>query len=169
MVRNPWDRIRSAYETVVRTGDVRLADPAPVPRALTQERHGVSFAEFVQYVERHPTESIHWMPYADRCFSAATGPTPHFHYDSVIRREDGGLVDTLRAVFEKAGISADVSKFPLPRHAPHTYGQQVIEERRQYYRNATRTEGAAAFADLVAAVGRIYAQDVAAHGYTFGG
>ena len=81
IVRNSWDRIRSAYEDKIVTGKIRPRD-GPTGRLMT-------FVEFILYVENHPHHNRHWMSFAERCSTSSNVEgKAKFHYDYIVRMEE---------------------------------------------------------------------------------
>ena len=81
IVRNPWDRIRSAYENKIVTGKIRPQD-GQTDRLMT-------FVEFILHVESHPHHNVHWMSFAERCSTSSNVEgMAKFHYDYIVRLEE---------------------------------------------------------------------------------
>ena len=95
IVRNPWDRIRSAYEGKIVTGKIRPRD-GPTGRLMT-------FVEFILYVENHPHHDVHWMSFAERCSTSSNVEgKAKFHYDYIVRMEE--FDNDLEKVFAHANL-----------------------------------------------------------------
>mmetsp|Transcript_52461 Transcript_52461/g.52826 ORF Transcript_52461/g.52826 Transcript_52461/m.52826 type:complete len:90 (+) Transcript_52461:179-448(+) len=58
VVRNPWDRLRSAYVDKISSGKL-------MPKHMQADKMNriVTFTEFVAYVEEYPDENLHWLLY----------------------------------------------------------------------------------------------------------
>ena len=91
MVRNPYDRLRSAYVDKILSGEI-------IPKEDHVEYHfgngtfpkdHMSFSEFVSYVEKNPLKDVHWIPMSYRCIRGT------FQYDHILKLEDGDLPQRL--------------------------------------------------------------------------
>ena len=157
-VRNPWDRIRSTYEDRIATARTRLRhsdDPDKI----------VNFAEFLSYVEQYPRGDAHWVSFSQRCSTSPDSDGRVFKYDHVIRFEDG-LQEGLQTVFEDANLTLPELKSLYRNATKHT-----LQDRIEYYRASAATATTAtknvSVEDLIAAVGRIYKDDIRQFGYSF--
>jgi len=150
IVRNPWDRIRSAYDGKIKTGKMRPKD-GPTGRKMT-------FLEFIFYVESHPHENIHWMSYADRCLTSPNLKGRRmFHYDHIVRLED--FDNGLRKVFSLAGLQYQSNE------KKNSNNDTSTRTREDYYREMTSNRSEYDLA--IAKVGTIYRDDVLEFGYSF--
>ena len=148
VVRNPWDRIRSAYEGKISSGQIK-------PRHSPKDRH-LSFFEFVLYIEKYPEEDVHWMSYVKRCYTSPNRDGHMFHYDHIVRLED--FDNGLREVFADAGLEY-LSQAKSNQHS------NTSLSRMDYYLKATPNQ--TEFEIAVATIGRVYRDDVLEFGYSF--
>jgi hypothetical protein len=149
VVRNPWDRLRSCYTERIATRKIR-----PVPGRKTP----LTFAEFVEHVEKHPNQDIHWQAHSSRCRPRA------FRYDHVLRLEDG-LFEQVVDLFGRYGLP-----FPgavTPRKVRGDASGAAARDRalREFYAGAATP--AVSVEALVERVGKIYDRDMRSHGYSF--
>eukprot|EP00563_Minutocellus_polymorphus_P000346 CAMPEP_0181029610 /NCGR_PEP_ID=MMETSP1070-20121207/5286_1 /TAXON_ID=265543 /ORGANISM="Minutocellus polymorphus, Strain NH13" /LENGTH=254 /DNA_ID=CAMNT_0023106923 /DNA_START=728 /DNA_END=1492 /DNA_ORIENTATION=- len=150
IVRNPWDRIRSAYVNKIATGRIRPKD-GPTGRHM-------SFLEFIDYVGQHPHANVHWMSYAERC---STSPNlegrPMFHYDYIVRMED--FNKGLEKVFANAGLKYQ------PNENKNSISPESYRKRADYFRELTANRSE--YDSAIVKVGNIYRDDVVQFGYSF--
>mmetsp|Transcript_38555 Transcript_38555/g.81099 ORF Transcript_38555/g.81099 Transcript_38555/m.81099 type:complete len:342 (-) Transcript_38555:194-1219(-) len=155
VVRNPWDRIRSAYidgKTKHKFDHTGLGNG------------DYGFAEFVKYVERNPHGNIHWTPVNDRCKTGGgLDKTDVFQYDYIIKLEDGDLATRLEGIFEEAGVTLPYGVEKEIKNQRKPPGAPTLAD---YYREAAAL-GNTTMEELVESVGRTYADDIRAFGYTF--
>ena len=149
-MRNPWDRIRSAYEGKIKTGKIRPKD-GPTDRLMT-------FMEFILYIENHSHDDVHWMSYAERC---STSPNLEgrrkFHYDYIVRMED--FDKDLKKVFAHANMEYH------PYYKKNSYSSALPRTRTAYYRELTTNRSEYELA--VVKVGKIYEDDIVQFSYSF--
>jgi len=161
VVRNPWDRLRSAYATKVRTMRIQLLDGFPErSHTETTPDNVPTFVQFADYVADHPDEDAYWQPHSRRCLAGPDTAGHAFHYDHVVKIEDG-LFSQLRAVFALYGVP-----FPEAPEAANTEPDDPGDRLVAFYRQAA-AEGNVSTGELVERVGRIYEFDVQHHGYVF--
>jgi hypothetical protein len=164
-VRNPWDRVYSAWKG---------------KRHTIASIKGMSFPQFVRYIAKHPTQNIHWEPYSARCF------LPGITYDYVGKLEnqtypfndqihdiyskihfvnaEKGAVKTMnvrKANAAKGGVSTGKT-ISLDRIRERV---QRMKTRRAAY---LEIKGLRSPMELVESVARTYATDIKRFGYSFG-
>ncbi|KAL9178795.1 hypothetical protein ACHAXT_003926 [Thalassiosira profunda] len=152
IVRNPWDRLRSAYVDKI----------APNP-SKHEDKDGpiTTFARFVAHAEKHRNSNMHWRLISERCWA---GAEDGFQYDYILRLEDGDLNEKLREIFDRAGIElpAGIGKEVKNQKSTNHTSQALIDFYRKEAASANMTMEA-----LVAQVGRIYKADIEPFGYSF--
>lgn len=157
-VRNPWDRLASAYRSKIERGDKVRDRQALAVQARIRERYGlrrgrpISFGHFVRWVVQQNASAMntHWMPHSVRCSPL------HTPYDYIGRfetlQEDIALVlDTLLGW--SPGLLPD-AHWSSSRTAANRTAQLL-----QYYDSP----------ELVELVARKYRDDIVPFGYTFPG
>ena len=174
VVRNPWDRMRSGYMGKIITNAI------PVYKGRTNKIiPDPSFLDFVRYVEKYPLRNIHWKPFTELC-----QPTPDehgrvFHYDHVIRLEDG-LFRGFARVLEHAGMELLPKRHGMEGElAADNFsitgkGGKVMRDKPAYsynsmvefYREAA-SAGNVTMKQLIDRVYRIYRKDVDNWEYSF--
>ena len=150
IVRNPWDRIRSAYEDKIKTGKIRPKD-GPADGIMT-------FMQFILYVEKHPHDNVHWMSYGERC---STSPNleghKKFHYDYIVRLEN--FDKDLEKVFAQAN-----QKYH-PGEKKNSHSAFITRTRADIYRELTANKSEYDLA--IAKVGKLFRDDIVQFGYSF--
>eukprot|EP00581_Thalassiosira_minuscula_P028098 CAMPEP_0183750492 /NCGR_PEP_ID=MMETSP0739-20130205/1137_1 /TAXON_ID=385413 /ORGANISM="Thalassiosira miniscula, Strain CCMP1093" /LENGTH=323 /DNA_ID=CAMNT_0025986547 /DNA_START=46 /DNA_END=1017 /DNA_ORIENTATION=- len=155
VVRNPWDRIRSAYVS-----------------GKEQNKYGKTnvdissntFSDFVKYVERHPHENIHWKPVSKHCKTGGgQNNTDVFLYDHIIKLEDGDLTTRLEEIFEEAGIDLPNGIEKGHKNQNKTSGASSLAD---FYRQEAKL-GNTTMKELIESVARTYADDIRTFGYSF--
>lgn len=159
IVRNPYERLKSAYISKLLTGKIKLRDGKFRPIK--------TFAKFVQYVAHHPTGNIHWSPVSSRCLTASStnkDGANFFHYDYIVKIEDD-IPQKLEEIFHRAGIilPAGIEKMPMNQNENKEYEPSGTIN---FYREAA-VEGNVTMEELVASVGQIYSDDIETFGYSF--
>ena len=154
VIRNPWDRIRSAYENKITSGSI--------------QRHGVhSFVNFVRHIHRYRNNITmmdnHWEPYNRRCY---TSPSDHnkqyFEYTHIFRMEDNFMKD-IHALFTEAGNPLEATQnLNVARNVSHSLGARI-----DYYQRAAR-EANVSLGYLSRMVFQTFQKDIEAWNYSFG-
>ena len=151
IVRNPWDRIRSAYDEKIKRGIIMPKD-GPADRLMT-------FIEFILYVEKHSHDNVHWMSYAERC---STSPNLEgrrkFHYDYIVRMEDYDK-DIIEKVFAHANLEYH------PGEKKNSHSAALPRTRADYYRKLTTNRSEYQLA--ISKVGKFFRDDIITFGYSF--
>uniref|UniRef100_A0A7S1US72 Carbohydrate sulfotransferase n=1 Tax=Grammatophora oceanica TaxID=210454 RepID=A0A7S1US72_9STRA len=151
LVRSPWERLRATYIGKILTNRIQLDG----------FDHVASFAEFVAYVGKNWNQNVHWQPFSTRCLTSPDENGHMFHYDHIIKLEDGDMLPKLHQIFTEAGISVpDELLVAKNQHTIHT-GDTLI----QFYRDAATP--VMPMEDIIEAVGEIYRDDVESLGYSF--
>lgn len=145
IVRNPWDRLISAYLEKIVTGKFSLPGVS-------------SFESFVRYVttgtEGVLVNNIHWLSYHARC------NTGSFNYTTVVHLEDPKFSDKIQQVFSSAGIDiGEVGHMNSKATSADPLGKRL----RMFSENLT----AMASAELVQLVQEKYADDIRRYGYAY--
>ena len=175
IVRNPWDRLRSCYlnkilgqkllpTTANPGGEVKTANPGG--EIVGTQDKSMSFSAFVRHVEKYPDANVHWQPHSSRCLANANKYGQIFHYDHVVKIEDG-LFSQVQEIFELYGLpfpGGDLKKRNAEATSPNVSDDELIN----FYRQAAAT-GNVSMKDLVDSVGKIYEHDVTSHRYEFPG
>lgn len=144
VVRNPWDRVISCYMNKIVTGMKRLRHFKGKP----------SFAQYISYLHKHPTENVHWMPFSVNC------PTRGVHYDHVLRIEQRDFMAKLHSAFAEAGVKLS---FEWANFRGVKGEEAILRRRREFFSDASGRLDAA----LVELVRKTYADDIAHYGYSF--
>lgn len=157
IVRNPYDRLRSAYVNKIQTGKIKVkdADNRPVTS---------SFYEFVVYVSKNPTKNVHWSPVSSRCLTGSSNSTEGvFKYDYILKLEEDDVPQKLEEIFQRAGIylPLGIEREPVNQHTDHASSAIV-----DFYREAA-AESEVAMEELIGLVGDIYRDDIEPFGYSF--
>jgi len=144
-IRNPWDRVRSAYNGKIATG-----------RIMVDGRTDMTFAEFVRFVAKQDPADMnyHWRPVSQVCLTAAQEPAK---YDKIYRLEDG-FNSNLAEALEQIGWEVDEITAQNQKTDPS------VEERISNY---TQAEGIKNKHELVEIVKKVYKEDIELGGYTF--
>lgn len=149
VVRNPWDRIRSAYEGKIATQKIIL--------------EGVqTFPEFVRYISdnSHTLENDHWKPYNKRCFTSPNKQNRVFQYTHIIRMEEG-FMEGLNEVFAEAGNPIRATFTANRKNVSHS-----LHARIEYYQQAA-AEAGMPLEELTNLVYETFKDDIEAWNYSF--
>jgi len=163
VVRNPWDRLRSAYVDKISRGK-------QMPKHMQADKMNriVTFTEFVAYVEEYPDENIHWQPVSSRCLTipSVDGKTM-FRYDHIIKIEEG-LSEQLFNVFGMAGISSSIftGNYSILHQNVKSNVTGIPNELITFYLNAANDTNSSV-SNLIERVRRIYQDDIEQFGYSF--
>jgi len=144
-IRNPWDRVRSAYNGKIATG-----------RISVNNRTNMSFTEFVRFLgTQDPKEmNYHWRPVSQTCITTGWNRT---FYDRVYKLEHG-LNEQLGAAMQEIG-------WPLQEvEAANQKTDPSVDERRENFTSPTDLEYPMELADIVR---RVYADDIRFGHYSF--
>jgi len=144
-IRNPYDRVRSAYNGKIATG-----------RIMVDGRTDMTFAEFVRFIgKQDPAEmNYHWRPVSKVCL---TSGHHHAQYDKVYRLEDG-FNSNLAHALRRVGWNVDEIEAQNQKTDPS------VEERISTY---TEAEGLKNKHELIDIVEKVYHDDIKLGGYTF--
>lgn len=154
-VRNPWDRLRSAY--MDKLVEATTANGRASARVEQMDFRDQSFPTFLEYVERHPEADVHWLSYEERCLTSG----PHaFPYSYVGKLEDNFDAELARVAVE-SGLVGPRALPPVPHRYDTAYDSKVDERVRAYSAHG------AVDREAVQLVGRLYAADIARFGYKF--
>lgn len=163
-VRNPWERLASAYAKLIAIEDVRTSTHRTWIREMhgLAEREPIGFSHFVRWVVAQEPLSMHraWRPYTRMC---------HFNrvrYSFIGRFER--LQQDVERLMEILGMrsererrawqKANAETRPLvPRSSPDS----LLKLHHLYYSDDER--------DLVALISEKYREDIELFGYTFPG
>mmetsp|Transcript_67657 Transcript_67657/g.147352 ORF Transcript_67657/g.147352 Transcript_67657/m.147352 type:complete len:310 (+) Transcript_67657:84-1013(+) len=144
-IRNPWDRVRSAYTGKIETGKISVSN-----------RTNMTFAEFVRFIgTQDPKEmNYHWRPVSQTCITTGWNRT---FYDRVYKLEHG-LNEQLGAAMQEIG-------WPLQEvEAANQKTDPSVDERRENFTSPTDLEYPMELADIVR---RVYADDIRFGHYSF--
>ena len=161
-VRNPWERLASAYSKLIAIEDHRTS----IHRTWIREMHNLSekepigFSHFVRWVVAQEPSSMHraWRPFTRTCrFDAAA-------YSFIGRFES--LADDVATLMNRLGMSsehhrriwqrANAETRPL---VPHSHPDYLLKLNHLYYSDDTH--------DLVSIVRGKYKDDIEAFNYEF--
>jgi len=161
-VRNPWDRLASAYSKLIAVEDQRTA----VHRTWIREMHAlgekepIGFTHFVRWVAAQEPASMHraWRPFTRSChFDRAA-------YSFIARFEN--LHEDVGTILAKLGMTSERERRVWQRASaetrplvPHSHPDQLLKLHHLYYSDDAR--------DLIAIVRAKYSEDVALFGYEF--
>jgi len=162
VVRNPWDRLASAYSKLIAIEDQRTA----VHRTWIREMHGlgerapIKFSHFVRWVAAQEPASMHraWRPFTRTC------QLERVAYSYVARFER--LHEDVEELMRKLGMTSERERRAWQRASaetrpmvPHSHPDYVLKLHHLYYSDDER--------DLVAIVRAKYEDDVLLFGYEF--
>lgn len=162
-VRNPFDRLVSAYVRHIATTDKGTS----IHRAWIRELHGlgdrdpISFSHFVRWIAQQPVSVMHraWQPFSEIC------QFDHVKYDYVGRLEDlardfGHVMQVLKIGDADQRLWEQVSSKTRP--AQSIGGHDRILRLQHYYHSDDEH-------DLVRIVTQLYRDDLLRFGYSFPG
>ena len=159
LVRNPWDRIISIFESKIRTEEI--------PTIIVGNKHistsNLTFAKFVRYIgTQNPNEMDPlWQPYSHLCHTEGINKFP---YDVTIRLEDD-VVSGLQAVYNEALIPGD----QLENYVKTEANSDKLLANRYFMFAETETQKLHRDSELIDIVQRVYAQDISRFNYSFRG
>lgn len=148
IVRNPWDRLISAYFGKIVSGKIKIRKGPPSK---------VTFANFIDYVARFPSGNRHWMPYNVRCPSAA------FPFTEVLKLEDPEFMQKLEHLFSKAGLGGEIVYMNNNNNSHAT----SVEDKLAFRRKMFLGESGGLGWRLVNLVHKAYAADISGWHYSF--
>mmetsp|Transcript_49883 Transcript_49883/g.108454 ORF Transcript_49883/g.108454 Transcript_49883/m.108454 type:complete len:329 (+) Transcript_49883:58-1044(+) len=145
-VRNPWDRLRSAYLEKIASGKFELAGKEP------------SFSEFVRFVasQEPNTMNMHWRPVATTCLTAGDDEKVA-RYNKIYRLEDG----LNNQLFE--ALSHTNLNYPKVEEAFMSRPPSILDRVGNY----TTGDGLHEKSELVRLVTKTFARDIKMGGYNF--
>jgi len=146
-VRNPWDRVRSAYNDKVN----RVV--------FVPGHHNASFSDFVHALKKTDPQEMnaHWKPVSTHCFTA--GPEA-VHYNKMYKIE-GNFEGAMADVFSHLGIAKEHTLAKLHQIGARNHKDSTengLKARRETYKSKA----------LEKMVAEIYADDIKVSGYSFG-
>ncbi len=160
-VRNPYDRLISAYARYIVTQDKSTA----IHRAWIREQHGlgdrdpISFSHFVRWIALQDSSLMHrsWQPYSDTCQFKVR------HYDFIGRletfeRDVASLMDGLKLGAADRRLWEQVASKSRPSQP--IGGEDRILQLQHFYHSDDAN-------DLIEIVRRRYAEDLLAFNYSF--
>jgi len=146
-VRNPWDRLRSAYLEKIASGKFMLSGKLQP-----------TFAEFVRFVASQDpkTMNMHWRPVSHTCLTEGANDVKA-HYDKIYKLEDG-LNEQLFEALSHTNLN-----FPKVEEA-FMSRPPSLEDRMGNY---THAEHLSDHMELVKLVESAFADDIKVGGYKF--
>ena len=162
-VRNPYDRIRSAFVDKIPRGHIKLKD--------ARNRTETKFVDFVEYAKLHPTQDIHRISVSK---SRLTGSG-----NGKVGRKNNSALKSLAFKYDYV---PRLWRTTTCRGSSRRYSDGRGSISRRGWRRSRRIDAPGAIADfcrdaaaeggvavekLIATVGLIYNDDIDSFGYTF--